>query len=325
MSTVGTGGGGRLENLPITLYGSAMGLCGLAIAYLRAARILDWPELIGQIILGGAGVWFAVLTLLYITKFLRYRTAVQEEFNHPVRVNFFPAFSISLLLLSIGCVHLLPQVSRGLWWVGTVLHLLYTLKILHVWICRDLHVHSINPAWFIPVVGNIIVPVAGVELAGREVSWFFFSVGVFFWVALFTIVFYRVVFHDPLPGKLAPTLAIMLAPPSVGFIAFHKLTGDLGDFHRLLFYVALFTLLLLLTMANQFRKMPFFISWWAFTFPLASLTIATLLYYQLTQILFFRFLAAVLLGLTSVVILVVLVRTIMAARAGEICVPEPLN
>ena len=43
-----------------------------------------------------------------------------------------------------------------------------------------------NP-WFIPVVGNIIVPIAGVDDAPAEVSWFFFSFGLIFWIALFTL------------------------------------------------------------------------------------------------------------------------------------------
>lgn len=47
------------------------------------------------------------------------------------------------------------------------------------------------PAWFIPVVGNIIVPLAGVRFAPAEVSWFFFSIGLVFWIVLLAIVMYR--------------------------------------------------------------------------------------------------------------------------------------
>lgn len=312
----------RLAHLPITLYGSVMGLCGLAIAYLRAAALLDGPEGIGQVILYLTAGWFVILTLIYGVKLIRHPRRVAEEFHHPIKVNFFPAISISLLLLSIGFLHLQPGIARVLWWIGMPLHLAYTLRILHEWIMRDLHVHSINPAWFIPAVGNIVVPVAGVDIASPEVSWFFFSGGLFYWIALFTIVLYRVFFHDPLPQKLMPTLAIMLAPPAVGFIALHKLTGGFGDFHRVLYMMALFTFLLLLTMANRFRKTPYFVSWWAYTFPLAAMTIATMLYQHLTGLLVMRFVAAAMLGLTTVVVLVVLARTVRAALAGEICVPE---
>jgi tellurite resistance protein len=32
---------------------------------------------------------------------------------------------------------------------------------------------------------------------------------------LLTLVFNRIIFHDPLPGKLQPTLVILIAPPAV--------------------------------------------------------------------------------------------------------------
>ncbi len=315
-------GASRLAHFPITLYGSVMGLCGLAIAYLRATAILDWPSVIGQVILYVTAVWFVILTLLYVAKLSRYPHRVAEEFNHDVKVNFFPAISISLLLLAIGFVHLRPGLAAVLWWIGMPLHLIYTMRILHEWITRDLHVHSFNPAWFIPAVGNILVPVAGVDIANKELSWFFFSGGLFYWVALFAIVLYRVFFHDPLPKKLIPTLAIMLAPPAVGFIALYKLTGSFGDFHRVLYMMALFTFLLLLTMVNRFRKTPYFVSWWAYTFPLAAISIATMLYYHLTGLLVMRFASMAMLAFATVVVVVVLIRTIRAAFAGEICVPE---
>lgn len=160
-----------------------------------------------------AAAWFVVLSGFCAAKCARHPGAVRAEFHHPIRMNFFPAFSISLLLFSIGFLHLHPDLARVLWWSGALLHLLATLQILHTWINRDLHIHTINSAWFIPVVGNIIVPIAGVNLASIEISWFFFSVGLFFWVALFASVFNRIIFHDPLPEKLVPTLVIMLARP----------------------------------------------------------------------------------------------------------------
>ena len=55
---------------------------------------------------------------------------------------------------------------------------------------------------------------------------------------------------------------------------------------------------------------------------MAAVSIAVLLYYHLTELLAFRFLAAVLLGVTSVVIAVVLIRTVAAAVRGEICRAE---
>ena len=96
-----------------------------------------------------------------------------------------------------------------------------------------------SPAWFIPPVGSMVVPVAGVEHYAHEPLWFFFSLGLMFWVILLVIFFNRIIFHNPLPNKLLPTLFILIAPPAIGFISYVKLTGGLNEFGRILYYFAL--------------------------------------------------------------------------------------
>ena len=179
-----------------------------------------------------------------------------------------------------------------------------------------------NPAWFIPVVGNVIVPVAGVTLAPPEISWFFFSIGLVFWLVLMTIVMYRLFFHEPLPERLTPTLFILIAPPAVGFIAWVKLNGgDIDAFARILYYVALFLTLLLASNALRFFRVRFFLSAWAYSFPLAAITIATLIMAESLGGLFMP-LAMGLLGVLTLVLGLLTARTVLGAYRGEICQPE---
>jgi len=318
--------GGRLEHVPVTLFGSVMGLLGLAIALQRFDSVVGahvgFSLGAGPPLLVLVTGWFLFLTVVYALKWRRHPAAVRAELEHPVRMNFFPAYSISLLLLSIGYLPLAPELSRVLWIAGTVLHLGFTLKFIAVWLHEEFTIQSINPAWFIPVVGTILVPVAGVEHASPEISWFFFSVGILYWIVLFTIVMYRIIFHAPIVQKLLPTLFILIAPPAVGFIAWVKLTGELDAFGRILFYFGMFTLLLLVTMIDRFRRVPFFISWWAYTFPLDAATISSVLMYHQTGEPFFAWLAGGLLLVSTGVIGFVAARTVLAARRGLICVPE---
>ncbi len=74
-----------------------------------------------------------------------------------------------------------------------------------------------SPVWFIPVVGNILVPLAGVVHARRTRSRFFFSTGLIFWIVLQTLFFYRIFFHHPLPEKLLPTFFHPSGSPHTGF------------------------------------------------------------------------------------------------------------
>jgi tellurite resistance protein len=169
-----------------------------------------------------------------------------------------------------------------------------------------------------------VMGLAGLTIAWgyAETSWFFFSIGMVFWLTLLTIIFYRVLFHRPIPDKLMPTLFILIAPPAVGFIAYLKLTGALDSFARTLYFVALFFTLLLLTQLGRFAKLRFYLSWWAYSFPLAAVTIASLLMSEQTGAHASLYVGGgLLLALTGIVVLL-LSRTLSAVRKHGICVPE---
>lgn len=313
----------RLEHYPISIFSIIMGMAGLTLAWLKAHAVLGMPAVVGEGLRGAASALFVLLLAFYGLKALRYPQAVKMEMRHPVRVHFIPTFSISLLLLAITYLEAAPGVAYGLWAAGTVLHLGFTLAIFGSWIHHTHYeIKHINPAWFIPVVGNIIVPVAGVRLGSPELSWFFFSIGLVFWIVLLTIVLYRLFFHEPLPARLAPTLFILLAPPSVGFIAYTGLTGGIDAFGRILYYTALFLALLLASNAMRFLRLPFFISAWAYSFPLAALTLATLVMSTHLPDPIFTLLGYGLLALLTLVVAVLAVRTLVAVWRREICMPE---
>lgn len=313
----------RLENFPVSFFSMIMGMAGLTIAWEKAHRTLGiGPELAHSLILLTCSV-FVVLLLIYTTKILRYRQAVSAELHNPIKLNFFPSVSISLLLISIALLPITRGLAEILWIGGVSLHFVITLYVMRVWIHHEhFEIHHINPAWFIPVVGNVLVPIAGTRLGYMEVSWFFFSIGMVFWIVLFTIIFYRVLFHQPMPAKLLPTLFILIAPPAVGFLSYTALTGELDAFGRVLYFVALFLTILLLTQINYFARLQFFLSWWAYSFPLAAMTIATLRMYEITGKQGFHYMGWGFLALISTVVLYLLFKTIRAIGRHNICVPE---
>ena len=313
----------RLAHFPVALFASVMGMAGLAIAWLKAAQSGLVPELIGIGLRGLATALFAFLLLIYLAKLLRHRAAVVAERAHPLKQNFFPAISIGLLLLAIAWAHTAPTMARGLWAVGATLHLVFTLLAMSGWIHHThFEIKHANPAWFIPVVGNILVPVVGADFAPPDFSWFFFSIGLVFWLVLLTIVLYRLFFHEPLPARLTPTLFILLAPPSVGFLAYLALTDSLDAFARILYFTALFLGLLLASNAVRFFRVPFFISAWAYSFPLAALTLATFEMAQRSGLAFYGWLGWTLLILLTAVVAILGGKTAAAAFGGRICVPE---
>jgi len=313
----------RIENFPVSFFAMIMGMSGLTIAWQKAAHVLQTSSSIATPLALISSLLFVGLILAYGIKLMRFPHAVTEELQHPVKLNFFPAISISLILLSVVFLSINQQAAFYLWLVGIVLHLGLTLYVMSVWIHHDrFEIHHMNPAWFIPVVGNVLVPITGTVLGYTEISWFFFSVGLVFWVVLFTIIFYRVLFHQPLPEKMMPTFFILIAPPAVGFLSYSSLIGGIDSFARVLYYVALFLTLLLLTQFRRFAKLQFFLSWWAYSFPLAAITISSMKMFELTQKSVFIALSWVLLVLLSLVVAYLLFKTSKAVQKHKICQPE---
>lgn len=301
-----------------------MGLAGLGHAWTVATPILAIPDAVGQILLALSAMVFVILLAVYAAKLVRYPRAVAAEFGDPVQISFFPTFSISLLLLAVAALPYSRGLAMGLWAVGAALQLVLALSIINLWITRNVDIRHTGPAWFIPVVGNIVVPQAGVPLGFIELSWFFFAVGIVFWIILFTIVLYRIIFHDQMPARFLPTLFILLAPPALGFIAYRQLTsGDeetaaLDGTARVLIGMAFFVTMLLVSMAGSFRRVPFAISWWAYTFPSAAMAVAALEYHLAVGSDWTAAIAAVLLAAATLVILAVAWRTLRALFGGTL-------
>ena len=300
-----------------------MGLAGLTLAWEKAQSVFQIDLHINTVLVTATGGLFLLMLVLYLSKVTSYRSAVRAELHHPIKLNFFPTISISMILISIATLHLAPQVAKVLWFSGTALHLLFTFYIMNVWIHHEhFEVHHMNPAWFIPVVGNVLVPIAGTQLGYIEISWFFFSIGMLFWIVLLSIIFNRVLFHNPLTDRLMPTFFILIAPPAVGFIAYVNLLGDIDTFARILYYSGLFLTFLLLTQVGRFAKLQFFLSWWAYSFPIAAITISTLIMYEKTGLAGFQILAALFLGLLTLIVAYLTYKTGLAVRHRKVCQPE---
>lgn len=313
----------KLAYFPISFFAMVMGLTGLTLAWEKAAHTLGMNVLTSQILLVVSACTFLIIVLVYLLKLIRHKSEVVLEFNHPIKISFFPAFSISLILMSIATLQLSSALSEYLWLMGISVHLLFTLFVLGQWLHHPkFQIAHSTPAWFIPVVGNILIPIAGVEHGYIELSWFFFSIGLVYWIVLKTLIFNRMFFHDPLPQKLLPTLFILIAPPAVGFISYTKLNGELDNFGRILFYAAMFLILLLLSQFPKFAKIKFFMSWWAYSFPLAASAIASMVMYSYNPTSAFHTLSLALLALASVVISMLFVRTLVGIIRHEICHPE---
>lgn len=309
----------RLAHFPVPFFASVLGLSGLTTA-LHAA---GWTAA-SLATLGLTIAVFVSLAAIYTLKALRHPKAVAAEWQHPVKLAFFPAFSISLLLIATALAPTAPDMARGIWLIGALAQAVLTLAVLSNWIGhRTFQTIHISPAWFIPAVGNVVAPIAGVGLGFPETSWVFFAAGLIFWIVLLVLVMNRLIFHDPLPGRMVPTLAILIAPPAVGFLAWLQLNGGVLDgFVRFLYAATLVFLGLALTQADKLHRLPFGLSHWALSFPVAALTLATLRFGVLADSPVHLLAGQAALIALCLIVGVLTLATLRTMARGDICRPE---
>jgi len=313
----------RLAHYPVTFFAIGLGLMGATLAIRSAEHTFKLSNAASSAALILSVAMFAAIAIGYAAKALLHSAEVKAEWHHPVRIAFFPAISISLLLLAAALLDSRPQLAHAVWLIGTGLQGVLALSVIGSWIGhRSFQQGQMTPAWFIPAVGNVIVPLAGARLGYTEISWLFFSGGLIFWLVLLTLVMNRLMFHDPLPGKMLPTLMILIAPPAVAFTAWLRISGEVGTFGHFLLSAAYVSAALVATQAPKFRTIPFALSWWALSFPLAALSIASFGYAEAASSAPHRIIGAGLLALLLALVAGLILRTTLAIRAGTICLPE---
>lgn len=314
----------RLCNFHITFFAIVLGLAGFTLAVQKAAGLLHGLHPVSSILLYATVALFCVISAIYLFKGFSCPGSIAKELNHPIKINFFPLIAKILLVLSVVLLERNMTASYYSWLVGTVLQFIASIYIINEWVHHDrFKIEQMTPGWFIPIVGSIIIPIAGVKHGFVELSWFFFSVGLIFWLILLVIVLYRMFFHAPIAEKLMPTLFILFAPPAIGFIAYVRLTGGgLDAFGRILYYFSLFMFFLVLYSLPRLLKIRFYLSWWAYSFPMAAKTLASFLMLSLISSPFISCIAWFELALLALIIVILTFKTVQSIRKNEICVED---
>ncbi|WP_417727063.1 SLAC1 anion channel family protein [Roseovarius sp.] len=313
----------RLQYVPVTLFTIVMGLCGFTLALRAGESALGLSHAASWAAHGLTMTVFAAVALGYLAKAIRHPGAVAAEWRHPVKLAFFPAISIALVLMSTVMLAPAPGIAHVMWLTAVPMQLVLTLAVVSGWISARAFQHGhLSPAWFIPAVGNVIVAIAGVPLGYPEISWFFTSIGLVFWIVLLTLVMNRLIFHDPLPERLQPSLVILIAPPSVGFLAWVQLVGGVDAFARVLLNCAYLFTLVVAVQLPKLLKLKFSLAFWALSFPMAGVTIASFTYAEAAGSPGHRLIGLALLFALCVIIAGLLWRTLKALQAGAIFQPD---
>lgn len=311
---------GSLKNLPVNLFGAAMGLAGLSLAWRLASNVFGASTMIAEAVGITAIVVFIALALGYIAKWAKYPTTVKNEFTHPMAGNFFGTITIAILLLSSVIAPYGKWLQEIVWTVGTI----STIALSFISVTRllkgNIDGNHAVPAWIIPGVATLDIAVAGGTLPmawAHEINLLAISVGAVMAIVFFTMIFSRLVHQAPLASGMVPSMMILMAPFEVGFLAYVNVMQRVDTFAALLFYFGLFFFVILAT--KIFRpSIAFAPGWWAISFPMAALSNAALKYAAAQQTVVLHYLAGVILVIVTIAIVVLFVRTLHILLNGKL-------
>ncbi len=308
-------------------YALVMGLAGLSLAWHRAVPLLGEMAGAVSLLVGAvAAAVFALLAVATVMRARRYPEAWSEDRRHPVRHAFIAALPIAVLLLAtVGVALAGPQpLLRALWWAGALAQLFVTWWVLSRWwrppAQGGLQWAGVTPALFIPIVGNALVPLAGVPLGQAEWSAAQFGLGLLFWPLVTVLILVRIAVQGLWPERLLPTAFIFIAPPAVVGLAVLQF-GAPVLLAWAMWGMALFTLLWVGALAPRIAKLPFGLPHWAMSFPLAAFAALTLRLAAPASPL--AVLGLALLALTSLLVLGLAAGTVRGLRDGSLLAPEP--
>jgi tellurite resistance protein len=323
-----------------------MGLSGLALAWHSAQAALDDMATGIALVVGGLAVLvFGVLLVASVLRMVRYPQALADDLKHPVRHAFVAALPVSLLLLATVGVALggatggLATVWRGVWWLGSLTQLWATVWVLSRWIAPAAAAQpgqgsgntglwpAVTPVLLIPVVGNVVAPLAGIPLGMDGWSAAQMGIGVFFWPLVLLLTLVRRIAHSPLPERVLPAWFITIAPPAVIGLVLVQMQAPLPVVQAL-WGVGLFFLLWVAPVIKRIVAQPFGVAFWALSFPLAAFTTLTLRLAQLQPDSGWHGMlqnaGVLLLASTSMVVLWLALATVRGLRDGTLLAPEPV-
>ncbi len=312
----------RLEYLPIALFGGIMGLIGLSAGWRVAHTVLGAPEAIADGIGLVAVAAFVILTLAYLVKAITAPQAVLAEYDHLVAGNLFGTFAISLLLLPLILVHYSLPLAQGAWIAGAVTMTVFAWAIVVRWISRPHELAQVTPAWIVPVVGLLDLPIALPQLhmpQFQATMLLGLAIGLVFAVPVVTLNLGRLIAGPAMPDGLQPALLMLVAPFAVGFSSYVNTTGKDDLFADALYMLTLFMLAVLVwRLARVLPGKAFKLGWWGTSFPLAASAIAALRYAGAHPGAIASAIAIGLLGLATVAIAALLLRTLFGLIRGEL-------
>ncbi len=289
-----------VKNFTPSWFASVMGTGILAITSMFYSQYLPFLKDVAYFLFYFNVVLFFVLLVPWLLRWIFFKKEAMADLEHPILSNFYATIAVAMLVLASNFIVIGKDMAVGevFWFAGAFSTIFFGLLTPFI-MFRGEHVKldHISPAWFIPPVGLIVIPIAGSliipQFSGMVqefvifLNYFGWGAGFFIYLSLLAVCMYRFILHHPLPSTLAPTIWINLGPIGAGTIALINLVKNSAFvtikepffvFGLIFWGFGIWWVMMAIIMTLHYvkkLKLPYAMSWWAFTFPLGAYVAAS--------------------------------------------------
>ncbi|WP_079190123.1 SLAC1 family transporter [Actinacidiphila paucisporea] len=257
--------------LTANLFGVAFGTAGLAQCWAVAGDTVHAPRWPADVLWIAAGALWVLIAAAYLRN-ITAQGRLLTELPDPVMGPFTALGLITPIPLGIALARHARGAGETVFAVALVLTVLLGSWLTGLWIRSDSRLAQWHPAYFLPTAAGGLIAAAGCAALGWNTpARLMFGYGLVSWLVLGSIILVRLFTQPMLPLPLIPTIAIEVAPPVVAGNAWFAINGgSLGLGSELLAGYATLMVLVQLSMASTYVRVPFGVGHWAFAFSYAA-------------------------------------------------------
>ncbi len=325
----------------------------LAVSFLAGA----WVRGVAAFFIVVSVAMFIGILIPWTLRFFLHPDAVRHDLHHPIAASFFPTMPIAIVIIALDLLRYPDlffsmetsrEIAFWMWLIGSIgIYVAGFLVLPRIYRSDAVELSHANFGWFIPPVAKLLIPVAGFELAmlfsdrfeltfGLSIA--SFGIGFFLYLFVGSLVYHRYVLESLPASKFAATSFIAIAPTAIIAVALFKMmhlfeagtplnldahavhaVSVLGILATWGFAFWSFGMAVVIVISYvRHLELPYALSWWAYTFPLGSLAVATGVAWKVSRFESIRWLyIAVVVALLGAWVIVA-VRTIRAMWSGKV-------
>jgi tellurite resistance protein len=311
---------GRRRRIPPNLFGIPFGISGVADVWSTAASTLGISTAVPDAIdILAAATWVVVVGLYFSQGTARLKADVRD----PVLAPFVALSPIAPILSAVTLSNYAFDAARAVIAVLVALTVLFGTWLTGQWIVGEIDQDKLHPGYLLPTVaGGLISAYAAAAVHMQTLAGALFGWGIASWLLLGSLILGRRFVRPSLPPALIPTLAIETAPPAVAGIAYLEINGghiDLVATALAGYSVAM--ALVQLRLIPLYARLSFSAAFWTFTLPYAALATEGALWIELKKPAGATASAAVDVGLITVLVTAILIRSVIAVARNQFLPP----